>query len=38
MMHSMSKDKYLTFQVSAICLLLYIDGMAALAQHPEWFQ
>jgi len=25
-------------QLSAICLLLYLDAMALLAQHPEWFQ
>jgi hypothetical protein len=34
----MIKDKYLQLQVSIICLLLYLDGMAVLAQHPEWFQ
>jgi hypothetical protein len=37
-MHSMTKDAYLTMQLSAICLLLYLNAMAVLAQHPEWFQ
>jgi hypothetical protein len=37
-MRSMTKDAYLTMQLSAICLLLYLDAMAVLARHPEWFQ
>jgi hypothetical protein len=38
MMHSMTKDAYLTLQLSAICLLVYLNAMAVLAQHPGWFQ
>ena len=34
----MSKDVYLQLQVSLICLLLFLNGMTVLAQHPEWFQ
>jgi hypothetical protein len=38
MIRFMNSDKYLMIQVSTIFLLLYLDGMAFLAQHPEWFQ
>jgi len=34
----MSKDVYLQLQISLICLLLFLNGMTVLAQHPEWFQ
>lgn len=30
-------DEWLTLQVSLICLLLYLNGMAVLALHPDWF-
>jgi hypothetical protein len=34
----MSDDIYLTLKLSTICLLLFLNGMALLAQHPDWFQ
>jgi hypothetical protein len=34
----MSDDIYLTLKLSTICMLLYLNGMALLAQHPEWFR
>jgi len=30
-------QEYLRLQLSIVCLLLFPVGMAALAQHPEWF-
>jgi hypothetical protein len=34
----MGKHECLKLQISLICLLAFLDGMAVLAQHPEWFQ
>lgn len=32
------KDEYWAFQMSLICLLLYLNGMAVLTLHPDWFR
>jgi len=34
----MGKNDTLQLQISLICLLLFLNGMTVLAQHPEWFQ
>ena len=34
----MGKAEYLKFQISLICLLTFVDGMAFLARHPDWFR
>ena len=36
-MRPAKNDEYLTLQVSLICLLLYLNGMALLALHSDWF-
>ncbi|MFZ3358517.1 MAG: hypothetical protein WCA56_23860 [Xanthobacteraceae bacterium] len=35
---AMGKNDTLQLQVSLICLLLFLNGMTVLAQHPQWFQ
>jgi hypothetical protein len=34
----MTDDVYLLIQASMVFLLLCVDGLTALVQHPEWFQ
>jgi hypothetical protein len=35
----MSKDeRLLSLQANAICVLLFLIGMAALVEHPAWFR
>jgi hypothetical protein len=34
----MSKDEYFKMQLSIISMLLFLNGMEVLAQHPDWFQ
>jgi hypothetical protein len=34
----MGTSDTLRLQVSLICLLLFLNGMTVLAQHPQWFQ
>jgi len=31
-------DAYTRLQLSIISLLLFLDSMAMLAQHPDWFR
>jgi len=34
----MNEDVFLTLKLSTICLLVFLNAMVVLAQHPEWFQ
>ncbi len=34
----MSDPDYLSLQANIVCLLLFILGMTAILEHPEWFQ
>jgi hypothetical protein len=33
----MNDDSYLALQVGILCTLLFLVGVAAVTQHPEWF-
>jgi len=30
-------DDYLAIQVGLVCMLLFLVGVTAVTQHPEWF-
>jgi hypothetical protein len=33
----MTNSDYLTLQLGIICALLFLVGVAAVTEHPEWF-
>jgi hypothetical protein len=35
--NQMNDDSYLALQVCILCTLLFLVGVTAVAQHPEWF-
>jgi hypothetical protein len=34
----MRNDDLLALQTNIICVLLFLTGLAAITQHPSWFQ
>ena len=34
----MSTNQYLSLQANIICLLLFLVGIVALFEYPEWFR
>ena len=35
---TMSENGHLSLQLGIVCLLLFLNGAAAVIQHPAWFQ
>jgi hypothetical protein len=33
----MTNNDYLTLQLGIICALLFLVGVTAVTEHPEWF-
>jgi hypothetical protein len=31
-------SEYLSLKLSIVCLLLFLNGVTAVIQHPNWFQ
>ena len=34
----MGENEYLSLKLSIVFLLLFLDGTAAVIEHPNWFQ
>jgi hypothetical protein len=34
----MTENDHLSLQLNAVCLLLFLNGVTAIIQHPNWFQ